>query len=118
LGLIKKVPKPKIIDLGCGTGKLTQRLHERLNAYTTLGIDSSDNMLNQSKSYQSKSLSFNKADIRGFTPSEPYDIVFSNAALQWVEKHENLFPQIFNWLGPKGQVAMQIRIILTIHLIR
>lgn len=106
--LIKKVPKPKVVDLGCGTGELTQKLHERLQARSTIGIDSSENMLNQSMSYWSESLSFKKMDIRDFAPLETYDIVFSNAALQWVGNHENILPRIFSWVGAKGQIAIQM----------
>ena len=45
LAFVRPLPGMRVIDLGCGTGKLTRELHQHLNAQETLGIDSSESML-------------------------------------------------------------------------
>lgn len=108
VGLLKKTQNPRIIDLGCGTGELTQKLHEKFAGASTLGLDSSAKMLNSADAVCSRNLSFVKGDVETFNPENPYDIVFSNAALQWVENHEEIFRTIFKWVSPGGQIAFQM----------
>lgn len=108
LKMIHPVSGPSVVDLGCGTGELTRVLHEKLGAAKTLGIDSSEKMLEKSKQHVTAHLQFQNQDLRSFVPDEKFDLVFSNAALQWVEHHENFFPRIFEWLKPHGQVAVQV----------
>lgn len=94
------------LDLGCGTGNLTRLLHETTGASSTLGIDNSPTMLAQAPSQDG--LAFRNASIAEFTPTEPFDLVFSNAALQWLPNHELLFERIAQWLKPGGQLAVQV----------
>ena len=96
------------IDLGCGTGELTQKMHVEKKCKDTLGIDSSPEMLNESKKFVSAGLHFETADIDHFVPAQQYDLVYSNAALQWLPNHENLMPRIFDWVKPGGQLAIQM----------
>lgn len=98
----------KIIDLGCGTGELTKLLHHRFKPITTLGIDSSLEMLNKSEEFIEPGLSFAQANIESWSPTEKYDLIFSNAALQWCDNHEALFTKIYNGLKDGGQLAVQM----------
>jgi trans-aconitate 2-methyltransferase len=104
--LIEPRPNMRIIDLGCGTGELTRELHEQLAAAETLGIDSSESMLQ--KASPSSSLHFELGDISSFTAANPFDLVFSNAALHWIPDHEQLFPRLMTLLAPHGQLAVQM----------
>lgn len=113
MNLVVKEPSMSIIDLGCGSGELTTRLHRDLNAKSTLGVDSSDDMLLQAKGLEKDSvldsgLRFSKGEIEKFKPKEKFDLVFSNAALQCFDDHEDIFEKIRALLTIRGQVAIQM----------
>ena len=95
-----------MVDLGCGTGDLTLELHQRLAARETLGIDSSAAML--AKAPQAEGLRFEASAIEKFAPGEPFDVVFSNAALHWVEDHPALFRRLADAVAEGGQLAVQM----------
>lgn len=98
----------KVVDLGCGSGELTKVLHEATNAKSTLGIDSSQSMINQANELKGNNLSFIKEDIINFNPSYKFDLIVANASLQWAENHRELLPKIFSWLNIQGQIAIQM----------
>lgn len=98
----------RVLDLGCGTGELTSRLHARFPGAETLGLDSSSAMLKESSAFAAAGLRFELADISSFKPDRVFDLVFSNAALQWVPDHDRVFPEIFSWVAPHGQIAVQM----------
>jgi trans-aconitate 2-methyltransferase len=104
--LIEPRPNMRIIDLGCGTGELTRELHEQLSAAETIGIDSSESMLQ--KASPSSTLYFELGDIASFTADRPFDLVLSNAALHWIPDHEHLFARLMSLLAPNGQLAIQM----------
>lgn len=97
-----------MVDLGCGTGELTAELHRRERVPRTLGLDSSAAMLEKASLYKVEGLTFIKADIASFSPSEKFDVLFSNAALQWIDEHTALFPRLLEWLSANGQLAVQM----------
>jgi trans-aconitate 2-methyltransferase len=107
LALVRPVPGGRAVDLGCGTGVLTRLLHERTEAVETVGVDRSEAMLAQSAEHAGGGVRFEQADIGAFDASG-FDVVFSNAALQWVDDHEALFPRLANALGAGGQLAVQM----------
>jgi trans-aconitate 2-methyltransferase len=108
LGLVRGRPGMRAVDLGCGTGELTRLLHERLQAGETLGLDSSDAMLERSGPFAGGGLRFERGDIADFAAEGRYDLVFSNAALHWLPRHEALFARLTAALAPGGQLAVQV----------
>ena len=109
LGLIKLRAGIKIIDLGCGTGELTKKLSDKLPGAEILGIDSSTAMLKDSKQFENAHLKFECRSIEEeINSGSKWDLVFSNAALQWVEGHEKLLPDIINSINPGGQLVVQM----------
>jgi trans-aconitate 2-methyltransferase len=108
LALVEPCPGGRVVDLGCGTGELTRALHERTGASATLGIDSSEAMLERSKAHAGRGLSFELLDIAEWEPAAPLDLVFSNAALHWVDNHRQLFARLTAALRPGGQLAVQM----------
>lgn len=98
----------KIIDLGCGTGELTAELHHYMRADETTGMDSSEQMLTKAQAFQESNLNFVRGDISTWSPSEDYDIIFSNAALQWCDDHPALFARLKKALHAGGQLAVQM----------
>lgn len=108
LALLERTPHQRVLDLGCGTGELTRELHRALLARETLGVDNSESMLAQSARFEGEGLTFHNADLAAFHAREPYDVVFSNAALQWVENHAALFVRLWSLVAPRGQLAVQM----------
>lgn len=108
LALVEPCPGGRVVDLGCGTGELTKVLHERSRASATLGIDTSEAMLERSRSHAGDGLSFELGDIADWVPPEPLDLVYSNAALHWVDDHPALFARLTAALRPGGQLTVQV----------
>jgi trans-aconitate 2-methyltransferase len=108
LDLVEPCPGGRVVDLGCGTGELTRTLHERTGAATTLGLDSSAAMLDRTGTHAGGGLEFERGDIAEWAPSVRFDIVFSNAALHWVDDHPALFARLTSALEPGGQLAVQV----------
>lgn len=102
-------PGMSVIDLGCGTGELTRYLADRLPGAAVLGIDSSAEMLQDAGAFTRDGLSF---AVRGIQEQlempEQWDLIFSNAALQWVPDHERLYPALINKIKPGGQLVVQM----------
>jgi trans-aconitate 2-methyltransferase len=108
LDLVEPRPGMRVVDLGCGTGALTREMHRRLTARETVGIDTSPAMLARSAAIAGEGLRFEQGDIATFAADSAYDLVFSNAAIQWVPDHEPLFARLAAALTPTGQLAVQM----------
>jgi trans-aconitate 2-methyltransferase len=108
LDLVEPCPGGRVVDLGCGTGELTRALHERTGASGTVGLDSSPAMLARSADHAGGGVTFELGDIAAWMPSEPVDVIFSNAALHWIDDHDELFARLTGALSPGGQLAVQV----------
>ncbi|MCE7070680.1 methyltransferase domain-containing protein [Dyadobacter sp. CY327] len=107
--LIKVQPDMDVIDLGCGTGELTRKLADLLSGARVLGIDSSAEMLDGAKAFANAQVRFEKLSIEeGVGLDAKWDLVFSNAAIQWAENHEILFEKIISNIKPGGQLVVQM----------
>jgi trans-aconitate 2-methyltransferase len=104
-----------IIDLGCGSGENTLELARRVPHGRVDGLDSSAAMI----SAANKAVEGVEAELRGrvkfmlgdigeFSAANEYSVVFSNAALQWVPGHREIFQRIFGALTPGGRVVVQM----------
>ncbi|MEA9414730.1 methyltransferase domain-containing protein [Flavobacterium sp. PL02] len=104
---IQDKPNMKVIDLGCGTGELTNMLSEKLTNPSVKGIDSSKEMLEKAKEFTS--IQFDQKTIEEqINTGEKWDLVFANASIQWIDNHQELFPKIISLLNPDGQLAIQM----------
>ncbi len=103
---MKVRPGLKVVDLGCGTGELTRRLADHLPDAEVLGLDYSADMLSKSAAFARRGLHFEQGDIRALTGE--WDLIFSNAALQWLEDHASLIPTLWGRLKPGGQLVVQM----------
>lgn len=106
LALVDARENLKAIDLGCGTGNLTRELAEKLPNSHVTGLDASPQMLEQAASLSTPNMVFEQGDQSTLTGK--WDLIFSNAALQWSENHTELIPCLFDKLNPGGQIAVQI----------
>ena len=97
--------EPDIIaDLGCGPGNSTQLLRQAFPYAKIIGIDNSKNMITRARE-EHEDLEFAEMDLRAL--SGKYDLLFSNACLQWVPGHETLIPELLEHLNPGGVFAAQ-----------
>lgn len=107
VGLVRG-PVARAIDLGCGTGHLTATLPARLGATEVLGIDSSPAMLEQAVALSRPGLEFRAGDLGAWREPASWDLVLSNAAIQWVGDHTALLRRFQESLRPAGQLAIQV----------
>ena len=96
----------RVVDLGCGSGELTARLADALPESDVIGIDSSEEMLREAAKLARPGLRFERGAIEAVTGE--WDLVFSHAALHWVEDHETLIPRVYSLLAGGGQLAVQM----------
>jgi len=106
LSLVKVRNELRVIDLGCGTGELTRRLADHLPESQTVGVDNSQEMLNRAQSQVRPGLRFEHGTIE--TSSGEWDLVFSHAAIQWVDNHPALIPRLLHLCAKGGQLAVQL----------
>jgi trans-aconitate 2-methyltransferase len=99
------------IDAGCGTGRLTELLLERLPAGGVLAIDRSANMLAQAEAHLrprfGDRVRFLQADLGALDLAETADAVFSTATFHWLPDHGNLFASLYRALRPGGRLVAQ-----------
>lgn len=94
----------RILDLGCGTGQLTQKI--AASGAIAIGIDRAPTMIEQArKNYPD--LRFEVVDARNFHFEEPFDAVFSNATLHWIKEPEQVISCIWKALKPGGRFVAE-----------
>lgn len=105
-----KLEKPaKIIDIGCGPGNSTEVLFKKFPDADILGVDYSDDMLKKAKSrYPNMRFSKFNAQSENWNVGNDYDVVFSNACIQWVPDHYSLLPKMMGILRKNGVLAVQM----------
>ncbi len=95
------------IDLGCGTGELTVELCRRYPAASSVGLDSSLEMLQKGQKLSSH-VNWIQGDLESWRADREYDLIFTNAALQWVPNHDALIPRLMSFVSSGGSFAMQV----------
>ncbi len=97
----------RVIDLGSGPGNSTALLASRWPGAQLEGMDSSPEMIGQARASGVKA-DWSVADIAGWTAAEPYDVIYSNAALHWVGDQASLLPRLMQSVRPGGALAFQV----------
>jgi len=97
----------KIIDIGCGPGNSAQILAQRWPDSMITGIDNSPAMIEKAKKdYPNQNWILLDAEKDEFP--DTYDIIFSNATIQWIPNHTELLKKLSDILNKKGLIAIQI----------
>ncbi len=111
LDLLLQIPgdlEPRTIwDLGCGPGEQAALLARRHPGAKVYGLDSSPQMLEVARR-RGEPVEWVQGDIDEFAPDQPADLIFTNAALQWVGGHDLLFPRLASCLAGEGVFACQM----------
>jgi trans-aconitate 2-methyltransferase len=97
-----------VVDLGCGPGNLTATLSERWPNAQVIGVDNDDAMLRAAGAVTHQRLRFERGDIASWEPPEPFDVIVSNAAMQWLPAHLALLPKLISALRTGGALAIQV----------
>lgn len=111
IDLAKRIPVDHpnhILDIGCGPGNSTSVLKKMFPQAHILGVDNSEDMIQKAKeSYPD--IDFQLCDVTTELDTlDTYDIIFSNACLQWIPNHREFIPTVFDRLNKNGIFAVQI----------
>lgn len=100
-----------VIDAGCGTGRLTELLLERLPQGHVIAVDQSANMLERAEAYLrprfGDHVSFERHDLVDLPHKQIADAIFSTATFHWIPDHIRLFATLFRALKPGGWLIAQ-----------
>jgi trans-aconitate 2-methyltransferase len=97
----------EIYDLGAGAGNVTRLLRQRWPHARITGVDESQAMLDEAAA-TAPDLAWQRADLTAWSAPEPADLIYSNAALHWLDGHERVFPALLASLAPGGVLAVQM----------
>jgi trans-aconitate methyltransferase len=99
------------IDAGCGSGRLTALLLERLPHGRVIAVDRSENMLQAARAYLEprfgERVSFLRSDLEALLLDAVADLIFSTATLHWIPDHPTLFRSLYRALKPGGRLVAQ-----------
>jgi trans-aconitate 2-methyltransferase len=107
LGRVPLDTATHIVDLGCGTGNMTAMLKQAFPGADVLGVDGAETMLAKART-AAPDCRFEQGDFATWTPSAAPELIYSNAALHWVTRHDILFPRLLSLLAPGGVLAVQM----------
>lgn len=98
-----------VLDAGCGSGRVTRLLLERLPSGRVIGVDGSAEMIAVARAALGGDprVELRVGDLLGLEVDPPVDAVFSNATFHWVPNHERLFARLFATLRPGGALEAQ-----------
>jgi len=96
-----------VYDLGAGAGNVTELLANRWPDARIIGVDDSEEML-QEAAKRAPNIEWEVGDIGTWEPSEPAELIFTNAALHWITGHEELFTRLMSSVAPGGVFAVQM----------
>jgi trans-aconitate 2-methyltransferase len=111
LDLLARIPPAAsvnvVVDLGCGTGNITEHIAQRWPAARIIGVDGSREMLAVAQA-RLPAIAWVSADLSRWSADGGADIIYSNAALHWLPDHTTLFPHLARQLREGGVLAVQM----------
>ncbi|WP_225335704.1 class I SAM-dependent methyltransferase [Halomicrobium urmianum] len=107
IDLLDPRPGERVLDLGCGTGHLTADLAEAVGEGDVVGIDQSDEMVAGARETH-PDLRFECVDATEYEADEPFDAVFSNAALHWIANQRAVAERVRAALRPGGRFVAEM----------
>jgi trans-aconitate 2-methyltransferase len=104
-----------VLDAGCGSGRVTAMLIERLPRGRVIGVDAAPSMIEHARQALGGEATLINADLTELTPEllceragvDSVDLVFSNATFHWVADHDSLFRALYSVLRPGGRLVAQ-----------
>jgi len=111
--LLESIPPgryQRIVDAGCGSGRMTAHLLRMFPRSLVVGLDRSEEMLSQARRVLKRfrrRLKLVHGDLLTAQPGRNFDLIFSNATLHWVHDHARLFRNLYSWLSAGGRFIAQ-----------
>jgi trans-aconitate 2-methyltransferase len=96
-----------VLDAGCGSGRVTAKLLEKLPNGHVLCVDASESMIEKAREALGDRADYMVADLSELEIPEPVDVIFSTATFHWVPDHELLFSRLHDALKPGGRLVAQ-----------
>jgi trans-aconitate 2-methyltransferase len=96
-----------VLDAGCGSGRITQTLIERLPGGRVIAIDESASMVDAARERLGEAADVRVGDLLELELEEPVDAILSTATFHWIKDHERLFARLRAALQPGGRLVAQ-----------
>jgi trans-aconitate 2-methyltransferase len=96
-----------VLDAGCGSGRVTEKLVERLPRGRVIAVDASESMIEKARQKLGDRVKYLVADLAELHLPEPVDVVFSTATFHWIADHDRLFARLHDALAPGGRLHAQ-----------
>jgi len=96
-----------VLDAGCGSGRVTAMLLDRLPNGRVIGVDSSEDMAEHARAALGERATILVGDLTELELDLQVDAVFSNAVFHWIPDHDRLFERLFAALKPGGRLVAQ-----------
>ena len=110
LARIRCAAPATVVDLGCGAGNVAQYLAARWPGASIEGVDGDAAMLERAGAATAGDgrYAWTRCDLAAWQRREAVDVLYSNAALHWLDGHAQLFPRLFACVAPGGELAVQM----------
>jgi trans-aconitate methyltransferase len=104
-------PEDRILDIGCGDGRLTLEIAEKEKDVSVTGIDASPSMIETARKllreHPGYTIKYITSNLMEFSDRVGFDLVFSSSTLHWIRPLEKAYRKIFELLKPGGRLAAQ-----------
>jgi trans-aconitate 2-methyltransferase len=107
LGRLELQGDESVIDAGCGSGKVTEKLLERIPDGRLLAVDGSEAMIAKATERLGERATYLVADLAELEIEQPVDLIFSTATFHWIADHGRLFEHLHAALRPGGRLVAQ-----------
>jgi len=107
LGRLDLAGNELVMDAGCGSGRVTAKLLERLPNGRVLCVDASEQMIEKAREALGDRADYLIADLSELEVPERVDVIFSTATFHWVLDHDRLFSRLHAALKPGGRLVAQ-----------
>jgi trans-aconitate 2-methyltransferase len=97
----------RVLDVGCGSGRVTEELLARVPNGTVVGVDGSQAMVDQARDRLGDRVELFAADAAELEVSRPFDAILSTATFHWIGDHPRLFARLHAALRPGGRLSVQ-----------